>query len=119
MWGDTRADKAKAFIGKGYPDGEQQGKETQENFSATWLTVSSFMVMRLISGFLWLTILTQGPFWYCAHNSANKDSSEKDSERLVGHKDWCLLSPLDPSRILLVGGSLFVPHSLQGPPVLR
>ena len=37
----------------------------------------------------------------------------------MGHKDRRLLSPLDLSQILLVGGSLFVPHSLQGPPVLR
>ena len=31
--------------------------------------------------------------------------------------DWHLLSPFDLSRILLVGGSLLVPHSLPGPPV--
>ena len=30
--------------------GEQQGKGTQENCSATWLTVLGFMVMRLVSG---------------------------------------------------------------------
>ena len=38
------------FIGKGHPGGEQQGKGTQENCSATWLTVQGFMVMRLVSG---------------------------------------------------------------------
>ena len=47
---ETRADKARDFIGKGHPGGEQQGKGTQENCSATWLAVSGFMVMGLVSG---------------------------------------------------------------------
>ena len=54
--GDTHADKARDFIGKGLPDGEQEGKGTQgeprnpgQNCSATWLAVSGFMVMGLIS----------------------------------------------------------------------
>ena len=38
--GDTLADKAGDFIGKGHPGGEQQGKGTQEDCSATWLAVS-------------------------------------------------------------------------------
>ena len=48
--GDTCADKARGFIGKGRPGGEQQGKGTQENCSATWLTFSGFMVNGLVSG---------------------------------------------------------------------
>ena len=48
--GDTCADKASDFIGKGHPGGEQCGKGTQENCSATWLTMSGFMVMGLVSG---------------------------------------------------------------------
>ena len=32
--GDTCADKARDFIGKGHPGGEQQGKGTQEDISA-------------------------------------------------------------------------------------
>ena len=43
--GDTCADKAKNFIGKGHPGREQQGKGTQENCFAMWLTVLGFMVM--------------------------------------------------------------------------
>ena len=35
--GDTCADKARDFIGKGHPGGEQEGKGTQENCSAAWL----------------------------------------------------------------------------------
>ena len=44
------ADKARDFIGKGHPGGEQEGKGTQENCSVTWLAVSGFMVMGLVSG---------------------------------------------------------------------
>ena len=36
---DTCADKARDFIGKGYLGRKQQGKLTQENYSATWLAV--------------------------------------------------------------------------------
>ena len=43
--GDTRADKARDFIGKGRPGGEQEGEGPQEDGSATWLAVSGFMVM--------------------------------------------------------------------------
>ena len=50
VWGDTCADKARDFIGKGHPGGELQGKGTQENCSPTWLAVLGFMVMALVSG---------------------------------------------------------------------
>ena len=41
--------KARAFTGKGPPGGQQQSKGTQENCSAMWLVVSSFMGMELVS----------------------------------------------------------------------
>ena len=47
--GDTCADKARDFIGKGHPGGEHEGEGTQENHSAVWLEVSGFMVMGLVS----------------------------------------------------------------------
>ena len=66
--GDTWADKAKDFIGKGRLGGEQQGKGAQENGSAMWLTVSGFMGMGLVSGLslasclAWpIFVLAQGP----------------------------------------------------------
>ena len=37
-------------IVKGRPGREQQGKGTQENCSATWLAVSGFTVIGLVSG---------------------------------------------------------------------
>ena len=36
---ETHADKARDFIGKGHPGGEQEGKGTQENCSAVWPAV--------------------------------------------------------------------------------
>ena len=47
---EMRADKARDFIGRWHLDGEQQGKGTQENCSAMWLTVSGFMLMGLVYG---------------------------------------------------------------------
>ena len=48
--GDACADKARDFIWKGHPGGEQGGKWTRENCSAMWLAVLGFMVMGLVSG---------------------------------------------------------------------
>ena len=42
---ETHADKARDFIVKGHPGGEQEGEGTQENCSATWLTVWGCMVV--------------------------------------------------------------------------
>ena len=47
--GDTLADKARDFLGKGHLSGEQQGKGTQENCSAVRLTVLGFVVLWLVS----------------------------------------------------------------------
>ena len=47
---ETRADKARDFIGRRHWGREQQGKGTQENCSAMWVTVSGFMFMGLASG---------------------------------------------------------------------
>jgi len=40
--GDTRAEKLRDFIGKGYPGGEAEVKGTQKDCSARWLAVSGF-----------------------------------------------------------------------------
>ena len=50
VWGDTCADKARDFTGKEHAGGEQQGKGTQENSSVSWLAVSGFTEMGLVSG---------------------------------------------------------------------
>ena len=46
---DTHTGKARDFIGKGRPGGEQQGQGTQEDGSAMWLPVLGFIVMGLVS----------------------------------------------------------------------
>ena len=64
VWGETHTDKARDFTGKGCPGGEQVGKGTQEDCSATWLTVPGFMVMGLVFGLsgqsLWFSVLPGG-----------------------------------------------------------
>ena len=67
---DTCADKARDFIGKGHPGGEQQGKGTQENCSATWLAVSGFMVMGLVS--MW-SLANHSESFLVAHTSLSQD----------------------------------------------
>ena len=75
------------LLGKGHPGGEQEGKGTQENCSAIWLTVLGFMVMRLVSGLS--RHLIQNPSWWRMHCSAKMDTSEKDSGRWLD--TWCHL----------------------------
>ena len=58
----THTDKARDFIGKGYQGRGQEGKGTQENYSATWLTVSSFMMMGLVSGLSLMDHSNSGSF---------------------------------------------------------
>ena len=70
--GDTCADKARDFIGKGHPGGEQLGKGTQENSSAVWLTVSGFMVIGLVSGWS-LANHSNSESFLVAHASLSQD----------------------------------------------
>ena len=76
---ETHADKVRDFIGKGHLGGEQEGQGTQENCSAAWLAVLGFMVMGLVSRWLWPIILIQSLSWWRTHHSANMDASERDS----------------------------------------
>ena len=70
--GDTRADKARDFIGKRRPGGEQENKGAPENYSATWLTVSGVMVMGLVSGLSLAKHSDSGSF-PVAHASFSQD----------------------------------------------
>ena len=79
--GEICAEKARGLIGKGRLGGEQEGKGTWENCSATWFTVSGFMVMGLLSRLSLPIILTHSPSWWCTHCSAKMDAREKDSGR--------------------------------------
>ena len=53
--------------------GEQQGKGTQENCSATWLTVLGFMVMGLVSGRSSADHLANSESFLVAHTSLSQD----------------------------------------------
>ena len=109
--GDTRADKARDFFGKGRPGRERWDEGTQVNCSALWLAVSGFMVMRLVSGLPLASHSDSGPFPVTLASLSGMDSSKKDSGKLVGHMDWHLLSYSDLSQIFPVGGGLFwVPY---------
>ena len=63
--GDACGEKARDFIGKGRPGGEQESKGTQEDCSATWLAVSGFYgdgtSFRVVfSQSFWLRVLPGG-----------------------------------------------------------
>ena len=80
-----RRHKARDFIGKGRLGREQQGKGTRENCSATWLSVSVFMVKVLVSGLSLASHLaclifglTWGLSWCHANLSAKMDSSTRN-----------------------------------------
>ena len=112
--GDTHADKARNFIGKGHPGGEQEGKGTQEDCSATRLAVGFYgdgiRFQAVFSQSFWLRVLPGGtclvkPRWMPVR-------------RIPGSGRTCGVS-FYLSRTLLVGGGLLVPCSLPGPPVIN
>ena len=72
---ETHADKARDFIGKG-AGGEQQGKETKENCSATWLTASYFMGIGFVSRLSLAHHSYSGSF-PVAHTSLSQDGSQR------------------------------------------
>ena len=110
LQGDTSADKARDFTGKG-----QWGKGTQENSSATWLTVSSFMVMELVPG-LSLANHSDSESFLVVHALFSQDGCQREGFwELVRH----VVSPFDLSWTLLIGGGLLVPFGLPGPPVIK
>ena len=104
--------KQEILLGKGPLGREQECKGTQENCSATWLAVSGFMVMGLVSGLSLPNHLTQSLSWGCTPCLA-KWMPER---RILGGGRTCGFS-FDLSQTLPVGGGLLVLCSLQGPPV--
>ena len=103
---ETRADKARDVIGKGRLGGEQEGTGIQEDRSTTWLAVSGFMVMALISG-LSLANHSDSASFLVAHASLGQDGLQRRGFWDVG-RTYELASPFDLSQILLVGGGLLV-----------
>ena len=87
----VRGDKARNFLGKGRPGREQWGKAIQENYSATWFTVSGFMVIGLVSGLSLANHPDSGPF-LVVHASLSKDGFQQEGFWEVGRIDG-LASP--------------------------
>ena len=71
--------QSKRFYWERAPGWRAVGKGTQENCSAAWLAVLGFMVMGLVSGWLWPVILIQSLSWWRRHHSAKMDASKRDS----------------------------------------
>ena len=98
-----------------HPGGEQQGKGTQENCSATWLAVLGLWWWDPSPGCLWPIILTQESF-LVVHSLLSQDGCQQQRFwEVVRH----VVSPFDFSPTPPVGGGLLVPCSLPGPPVKR
>ena len=85
--GDTCSEKARDFTGKGCSGGKQRGEGDWKDSSAMWLAVPGFMVMGFVSGSSLANQPDSRSFLVVLHCSAN----QKDSGRLVGPKDRCLL----------------------------
>ena len=75
----------------GRPGGKQQGKRTREGCSATWLAVSRFMVMLLVSGLSLANHSDSGSF-LVAHALLNQDGFQSEGFWEVGRT--YRLSPL-------------------------
>ena len=105
--------KQEILLGKGTR--VENSKGTQENCSASWLAVSGFMAMGLVSGWS-LANHSNSEYFLVAHASLNHDGCQLEGFREV---DGHVVSPFDFSRILPVGGGLLVPYALSGSPVRK
>ena len=95
--------KQEILLGK---DGEQLGKETQENSSVTWL---GFMVMALVSR-LSLANHSDSESFLVVHAFFSQGGCQREGFwEGVGQ----VVSPFDLSWILPVGGGLLVPCSFS------
>ena len=98
--------------------GTQEGKGNQEDYSAMWLAVLGFMVMRLVSRLSLANRSDSGGSgsFLVVYTLISQDGCQREGFwEVVGH----LVSPLDPSQTLLVGGCLLVSCSSPGPPVIK
>ena len=78
------------------------------------LAVLSFMMMELVSR-LSLANHSDSESFLVVHTLFSQDGCQRGFWEVVGQ----VVSPFDFSQTLLVGGGLFVPCSLPGPPVIK
>ena len=76
LFEERSAVQARDFIGKGCRGGRQEGEGNGENCSATWLTVSGFMVIGLVSGLSLASHSELGSF-LGAHASLSRDGFQR------------------------------------------
>ena len=98
----------------GAPGGKQEGKGTQENCSATWLTVLGFMVMGLVSG-LSLASHSDSESFLVVHALFSQDGCQTGFWEVVGQ----VLFPFDLFQSLPVSGGLLALYSFLGLPVIK
>lgn len=80
--GNTPADRARDFIGKGRLGREQQSRSPVRELLLPRDKLSGFMVIGLALDIFWPISLMQGPSWCtCMHCSAKMDASKEDSGR--------------------------------------
>ena len=113
--------KQEMLLGKGTRAENSRTQGTQENHSATWLTVLGFMVMGFVSG-LSLANYNDSESFLVLHTLFSQDGLQREGFReVVGH----VVSPFDLSWThlvaggLLSGGGLLVLCSLPGSPVVK
>ena len=80
-----------------------------------WFAVSGFMVMGLVSG-LSLANHSNSESFLVVHASLSQDGCYREGFWEV---DGHVVSSLDLSRTLLIGGGLLVSYSLSGSPVIK
>ena len=105
--------KQEILLGKGIRVESSRVREPRRT-AVTWLAVSGFMVMGLVSG-LSLANHPDLESFLVVHALFSQDGCQRGFWEVVEH----VVSPLDLSRSLPVGGGLLVPYSLPGPPVVE
>ena len=97
--------QSKRLYWEGCTGGEQQGKGNRENCSATWLTVSGFMVMGLVSRLSLANHSDSGSF-LVALAWLNQDGFQHEGFWEIGRMYGLLLPPSGRSKFsrLVFGG---------------
>ena len=103
------------FYWEGVLQRRATGWGTQENCSATRLTVLDFLVIGLVSG-LSLANHSDSESFLVVHTLFSRDGCQREGFwEVVRH----VVSPFDLAWILLIGGGLLVLCSSPGPPVIK
>ena len=109
-----RLTKQETLLGKGARVESSRVREPRRRAlpHGSQLAVSDFMVMGLVSG-LSLANHSDSKSFLVVHALFNQDGCQREGF-------WeMVVSPLDLSRTLPVGGGLLGPCSLPGPPVIK